>query len=96
MAEITDTAMTDVPSLDYHRLDSFEERLKQVQADVASLQRSHKDLRTEMKRGFDAMEDCFDTMDDRFDTMEARMETMIEEMRRFFGRYEHVDVEQQT
>jgi hypothetical protein len=55
-----------------------------------------RDLRTEMKRGFDAMEDCFDTMDDRFDTLEARMETMIEEMRRFFGRYEHIDVEQQT
>jgi hypothetical protein len=49
-----------------------------------------------MKRGFDAIEDCFDTMDDRFDTLEARMETMIEEMRRFFGRYEHIDVEQQT
>ena len=86
--------MTDVPSSDH--LNSFEERLKQVQADVASVQRSHKDLRTEMKRGFDAMEDCFDTMDDRFDTLEARMETMIEEMRRFFGRYEHIDVEQQT
>ena len=88
--------MTDVTISDHHRLDSFEEQLKQVQADVASVQRSHKDLRTEMKRGFDAMEDCFDTMDDRFDTMEARMETMIEEMRRFFSRYEHIDVEQQT
>ena len=86
--------MTDVPSFDH--LNSFEERLRQVQADVASLQRSHKDLRTEMKRGFDALEDCFDTMDDRFDTLEARLETMIEEMRRFFGRYEHIDVEQQT
>jgi hypothetical protein len=64
-----------------------------VQADVASLQRSHKDLRTEMKRGFGAMEGRFDTTDDRFDTLEARLETMIEEMRRFFARYEHVDVE---
>jgi hypothetical protein len=42
------------------------------------------------------MEDCFDTMDDRFDTLEARLETMIEEMRRFFSRYEQIDVEQQT
>ena len=86
--------MTDVPS--FEQLNSFEERLRQVQADVASLQRSHKDLRTEMKRGFDAMEDCFDTMDDRFNTLEARMETMIEEMRRFFSKYEDIDVEQQT
>jgi flagellar capping protein FliD len=87
--------MTDVPSFD-HLNYSFEECLRQVQADVASLQRSHKDLRTEMKRGFDAMEDCFDTMDDRFNTLEARLETMIEEMRRFFSRYEQIDVEQQT
>ena len=86
--------MTDVPSFDH--LNSFEERLRQLQADVASLQRSHKDLRTEMKRGFDAMEDCFDTMDDHFNTQEARLETMIEEMRRFFSRYEQIDVEQQT
>jgi flagellar capping protein FliD len=85
--------MTDVPTIEATGLNSFEERLKQVQADVASLQRSQKDLRTEMKRGFDAMEDCFDTMDDRFNTLEARMETMIEEMRRFFARYEHVDAE---
>ena len=85
--------MTDVPTIEQHRLNSFEERLKQVQADVASLSRSHKDLRTEIKRGFATMEGRFDTTDDRFDTLEARLETMIEEMRRFFARYEHVDAE---
>jgi len=34
-------------------------------------------------------------LDARFDTLEARMETMIEEIRRFFSRYEHIDAERQ-
>jgi predicted nucleic acid-binding Zn-ribbon protein len=81
--------MTDVPNFEQHRLNSFEDKLQSVQADLTGLRRSHLDLRTEMGHRFNAL-------DARFDTVEARMETMIEEMRRFFSKYEDIDVEQQT
>ena len=38
----------------------------------------------------------FNALDARFDNLDLRLETMIEEMRRFFDRYEQIDVEQQT
>ena len=78
--------MTDVPSFEQHRLNSFED--KRVQADLTGLRRSHQDLRTELYHRFN-------TLDARFDTLEARLETMIEEMRRFFSGYEHLNVERQ-
>ena len=80
--------MTDVPSFDQYRFNSFEDKLASVQADLTGLRRSHQDLRTEMGHRFNAL-------DARFDTVELRLETMIEEMRRFFSRYEHIDPERQ-
>jgi hypothetical protein len=77
---------TDVPSFEQHRLNSFEDKLLRVQADLTGLRRSHQDLRTELYHRFN-------TLDARFDTLEARLETMIEEMRRFFSGYEHIDAE---
>jgi hypothetical protein len=74
--------MADIPSVEQRRLNSF----SRLQADLTGLRRSHQDLRTEMNQRFNAL-------DTRFDTLEARLETMIEEMRRFFGRYEYIDVE---
>jgi hypothetical protein len=58
----------------------------QKDGDIVGLRRSHRDL----QRSQDNMRT---EMHARFDTLEARMETMIEEMRRFFGRYEHIDPE---
>ena len=78
--------MTDVPSFDHHRLNSFEEHLRQVQADVTGLRRSHQDL----QRSVDGLRS---EMNQRFDTLESRLETVIEEMRRFFDRYVQVDAE---
>ena len=78
--------MTDVPSFDNHRLNSFEEHLRQVQADVTGLRRSHQDL----QRSVDGLRS---EMNQRFDTLESRLETVIEEMRRFFDRYVQVDAE---
>ena len=60
--------MTDVPSFDHHQLNSFEERLRQVQADVTGLRRSHQDL----QRSVDGLRS---EMNQRFDTLEARLET---------------------
>ena len=78
--------MTDVPSFDHHRLNSFEDKLQRVQADLTDLRRSHQDLRTELRHRSNAL-------DARFDNLDLRLETMIEEMRRFFSRYEHIDAE---
>jgi hypothetical protein len=78
--------MTSTPTLDQHRFHSLEERLHRLADDVTGLRRSHGDLRSEISKRFDIM-------DTRFDTMEARLEIMIEEIRRFFRRYEHVDAE---
>ena len=78
--------MTDVPSFDHHRLNSFEDKLARVQADLTGLGRRHQDLHTELRHRFNAL-------DARFDNLDLRLETMIEEMRRFFSRYEQIDAE---
>ena len=74
--------MTDV----HHN--SFEDKLQRVQADLTDLRRSHQDLRTELRHRSNAL-------DARFNNLDLRLETMIEEMRRFFSRYEHIDAERQ-
>lgn len=84
--------MTDIPTVEQRKLNSFEERLRQVQADIIGLSRSHQNLQRSLDGMRSEINQRFDALDARFGTMEARLETMIEEMRRFFSRYEHIDV----
>ena len=52
--------MTDVPSFEQHRLNSFEDKLLRVQADLTGLRRSHQDLRTELYHRFNTLDARFE------------------------------------
>jgi hypothetical protein len=85
-----ESKMTSSPQFNF-----FEERLRCLQADITGLSRSHQNLQRSLDGMRSEMNQRFDALDARFSTMEARLETMIEEMRRFFGRYEHIDADRQ-
>ena len=65
--------------------------LGQIDARLGNVEQDVRDLRVEMKSGFERVDQRFERIDERFDRMDQRFERIDERFDRMDQRFERVD-----